>query len=667
MPVSPSSTRSRLAFIGRRAPLATLTALARRPTGHAVWLSGIGGIGKSSLLREFEVGLRRRRRAVALVRADLIEPSPGGALRALASELGVRTPPTLRALLARRDRPVLILDAFDATPGLEHWLASEFVRSAARAGMLIVAARTPPSREWLEPHLAARFSSLSLGPFDHAEAATFLRTRGVAVAQRDELARWTGGHPLALALATDAHARGGPPVPSAMASPLVLRSLLDGLVERDLEGWQRSALECLALVPALTEPLLAAMGESGDAARGFAWLRARPYTRELAGGLVVHDLVRDALAGDLWWRASERALAICGRAITYYAERLHRAGARAYEAAAPLAWMFIQQPRVRQTFAAAAPELHLDVMHARDLPALAAIATKHDGPQTTSSVRAAARWQPTAVSVARDAQGTVRGLWIELLIGGDVPAAARRDPLVRAAVAARAALGLGASEQASLQRLQLDRDAGRQLGATIALRVAHDARVLLTTERLRVRWIAAPVGFRWAKVWETRGYRALGLRLHVDDVAFDLWQLDLRGMTTPEYVRAAYLGGGAVELTRARPPDALAAPRGAPVALAELRAALAAVGDPSAFARTALARHPAFVDGVDAWTAWVKRELGALGHGPRGRRWAAAVEATYVSAAAGSQEAVAEQLGLPFRTYRDHLRRGLDELARRLP
>jgi hypothetical protein len=236
-----------------------------------------------------------------------------------------------------------------------------------------------------------------------------------------------------------------------------------------------------------------------------------------------------------------------------------------------------------------------------------------------------------------------------------------RDPVVIAAMRAARALALAPGQIGSLQRLQLDEQSGRDVGPTIALRVAHDARVLLTTERLRARWIAAPCGFRWAKVWETRGYRPLGLRLPIDGTPFDLWQLDLGGMLTPEYVRAAYLGGGAVALTPS-PPTGVAPD------IATLRAGLSAVADPTAFAKTALLGHPLFrgQQGSARWDAWVEQQLGAIGKTERGRRWARAIRQTYLEPTSGSQEDLAEHLGLPFRTYRDHLARGLEELQRRL-
>src|SRR5699024_6159948 len=81
---------------------------------------------------------------------------------------------------------------------------------------VVFAGRHEPSQEWLtdagwRPLLATSV----LAPLSESECRTYLWRRHVAGDRQKRLIAFAGGHPLALATATDA-ARAGRPVPSAI-------------------------------------------------------------------------------------------------------------------------------------------------------------------------------------------------------------------------------------------------------------------------------------------------------------------------------------------------------------------------------------------------------------------------------------------------------------------
>ncbi|MDX2091765.1 MAG: AAA family ATPase [Kofleriaceae bacterium] len=651
------------AFIGRASVLAQVLALAASRRTAIVWIHGPGGVGKSSLLRELERRVHRRRR-VGFVRVDAIDPRPEPIVANLARTVGAARTGRLRDLLARRDPPILMLDGFEAAPALGGWLADELADAPARGGTIVVATRQPPGNEWRLPVLARRSHSIALSNLEDDEAMEFLSARGVDRSVHARLLAFTRGHPLALAVAAEHPAKLVPPDGTPPA-PEVLRVLLDGMVERSLSVAERRALEVAPVVPALTETLLARLTADDDSHARFRWLQDRPYVRSAAGGLVVHDLVREVIESDFRWRDPERHAAVALAAVERYCEELGRHGlgtTAAFGTAHALAWMFCRQPSLRSTFEAAAHELYFDAPRRGDLAILGQLIETVDGREARRSWERSRRWQREATVVARDGARRVRGLWVELVLDPARPVPDPLDPAIVAAHLAMQGLGLARGQRGSLQRFQLDGETHRGIGPTIQLRVAHDARVLLNTPGIAVRWICAPAGFRWAKVWESRGYVRLE-PFTIEGASFALWQLDLRGTLAARYVIAAYQGAGAVDDKRG------AARNRAPITLRELREALLSIGDPTTFARSSLAARYADLElarRAARFREQVEQELAGMSALPRGNRLRSTIVATYLTSHQSSQEQVAESLGMPFRTYRDNLTRGLTELARRL-
>ncbi len=645
-----TAPRAARGFIGRERELETLATLAR-DGGRVAWIVGPGGVGKTALLREFT---RRLAAGHAHVWVDRAPARPSAIVASAVEELGLPRVQRLGDLLAQG--VVLVIDELERVPTLEGWIADELARVPPAAGLLIVASRGAPGRDWLDPSLSARVHVVSVGNFDRAESHRYLAFRRVRVARRDELAAYTRGHPLALALAAESPDR--PMLDPEAPQPELVRRLLDGLVDRTISAAEREALECIAIVPALNEALLSHL-LGAPASEPFAWLRQRPYVRATRDGLVLHELVRDALVLDQSWREPDRAQARRAAAMEFYARSLEEGRGDPWERARALGWLFSQLPEVRRTFQTASEDLHLDELRRTDLDAVAQIVESVDGPETRRVWESSLALQPAAATVARDARRKVAGMWLELVVGDGYELSAI-DPATRIVSLAARRLGLSGLARGSVQRLQLDASVGRELGPTIHLRVAHDARVLLTTPGLAARWIVAPAELRWAKVWERRGYVRLEESFVLDGRTCAIWQLDLRGDRAAAYVRAAFAGAGTVASRQERPLD-----------LSAVREALELAVDPAGFSSAALAGWPVLAaepatERAERFRAIVRSELDAMAHTLRGEKWRRAIVETYLVLPRRAQEDVAEHLGLPFRTYRDHLTAGLVELVRRL-
>ncbi|MFK0252812.1 AAA family ATPase [Streptomyces sp. NPDC090445] len=297
---SVSAARDR-AFVGRTAEQQVFrSALAGdRHTASVLFLHGPGGIGKSALLRRFASEARAAGRTVVEVSGRTVSPEPAGMERSVAA-------------VVNEPGAVLLFDTFERFQGIEGWLCGELGRLPGES-VVVIAGRSAPGPCWSAAEVwSRRLQVLPLRELPRDEAAALLRLRGVDVPAHDAVLAFTGGNPLALALAAavvtkaeEKEEAGQLPLsPGWPPGPGVIAALLAQLVGDPPSPAHRSALEVCARAHLTSEELMrAVLGESADDL--FDWLRAQPYVESTAAGLYPHDVVRDALESDLRWRDPE--------------------------------------------------------------------------------------------------------------------------------------------------------------------------------------------------------------------------------------------------------------------------------------------------------------------------------------------------------------------------
>src|SRR5207244_2642645 len=115
---------------------------------------GLGGIGKSTLLGEFDRRAADRGVPTVLLDGRNVDSTPAGFLNALRRTLGVDNP--LQALAARAGRRVLLVDTYellaDPSPGsgqaLDTWLREVFLPQLPDDTLVVLAGRNPPASGW---------------------------------------------------------------------------------------------------------------------------------------------------------------------------------------------------------------------------------------------------------------------------------------------------------------------------------------------------------------------------------------------------------------------------------------------------------------------------------------------------------------------------------------
>ena len=407
-----------------------LRALAESVEGEArvVCLHGIAGIGKSALLRTF---LDRRRAAgSSVIELDCrtVEPTERGFLHGagdfrklgeLVEHVGDAASPV-----------VLTLDHYEVFRLMDTWLRQVLAPALPAGVKLVLAGRERPVSGWLA---MAEFRNLPLGPLEEADAQAMLELRGVQASEARSLNRIARGHPLALILASAGVAEH----PELAFEDAAMTRVVQELSRLYLEGvgdrLTRAALEAACVVRAATEPVLAAMLGEPDGEPVMQRLLELPFVDAGPHGLVVHEAVREAVAGYLSGANPVRYRDLRRSAWRELRNEVREAGpTELWRYTADMLYL-IDNPVAREAFfPSGAQALAVEPARDDDGPAVSAIARRHEGPEAATVLE---RWwaeAPGTFSVARDRDGLVTG-WFALLDSGTLhPFLVRGDPVVQA-------------------------------------------------------------------------------------------------------------------------------------------------------------------------------------------------------------------------------------------
>jgi AAA ATPase domain len=200
------SERALAAFAGRAREVEALLQLFEQGGPLALYVHGVAGIGKSSLLEVFAARVRATGGRVVRIDCRTVEPTVQGFLTELSDALGepLLTVEEVAERLAFFDeRIVIALDTYEVFRLMDTWIRQVFIPSLPVNARVAIASRNPPSPAWrTTPGWLGLFRSLLLEPLSESEALGYLTMSGIApdVARRINLI--ARGHPLALGMAT---------------------------------------------------------------------------------------------------------------------------------------------------------------------------------------------------------------------------------------------------------------------------------------------------------------------------------------------------------------------------------------------------------------------------------------------------------------------------------
>ena len=287
--------RDRRRFTGRVSELAFLDKCLDDDDAPAsvVHISGPGGIGKSTLLREVARRAAARGRTCLAVDGRELGPAPG-MLEAAMREA------------AQHARPVVLLDSYERMTALDPFLRRELLPGLPDQALVVIAGRGTPDPAWFSGGWEAVTARLDLGALAPADAQRLLAAHGLSDERVPGIIEWAEGSPLALALAADAAtADASWNAASTPDRPDLVKSLLQRLVETELRGIRPSALGIAVVARSTSPQLLRAVLGDADADAEYRQLSELTVTEPVGDGITLHELARKVLLADLRLRNPE--------------------------------------------------------------------------------------------------------------------------------------------------------------------------------------------------------------------------------------------------------------------------------------------------------------------------------------------------------------------------
>jgi len=455
------SERALAAFAGRAREVEALLQLFEQGGPLALYVHGVAGIGKSSLLEVFGARVRATGGRVVRVDCRTVEPTVQGFLSELSDALGeplLTVEDVVERLSSFDEQIVIALDTYEVFRLMDTWIRQVFIPALPVNVRVAIASRNPPSPSWrTTPGWQGLFRSLPLGPLSETEALGYLTMSGIApdVARRINLI--ARGHPLALGMAASIVLSEAERSVEEAGLHQVIETLSRSYIEAVPDPITRRALEASSVVRCVTEPLLHALLPETPPRDTMERLAALPFVEPGREGLFIHDAVRSAIASSLATRDPDSHREYRRAAWAYLQNRLRVArGTEPWRYTADLLFL-IQNPVLREAFFPSGPQpLALEPATPDDEPAVHQIVSETAAPER-EALFTWWRYHPDAFRMVRDRDGGACGLCVAIRASDLNDAVYAADPV--AATWRRDVLPRGPSAAIFVRRW-LDREVG---------------------------------------------------------------------------------------------------------------------------------------------------------------------------------------------------------------
>jgi hypothetical protein len=650
------------------------SALAQKSAVSLFYLHGIGGIGKTALVGEFERAAVGAGRPVVHLDARNIDPSPSAFLCAVRRAIGAADADDPLLRLSGSVDSVLTLDTVDRLATLEPWLRQTFLPQLPAGTIVVLAGRDGPSPEWIaDPGWGPLLQVLRLGNLDEQDSRAMLLERRVPEAHHAAALAFTHGHPLALALVADVIAtseRGGVFIPQQ--EPDVVRALLERFVGEVPDAARRRAMLVVAHARATTEAVLSATVDGAAAHELFEWLRRLSFIEQGPDGLFPHDVAREALEADFRWRDPDTVADVHRRLWRQAGERMASSSGRAQERAFfDKLYLHRYHPVGRGSHDyESLGHMYSETAAPRDHASILDIVRRFEGEESSALARHWLATQPDGVRVLRDATDGVLGFTATLVAQQLSTADAMLDPAVRAAWRFASDRGLRSTDRIAYHRLHMSKDGYQELSPVTNLLAFAVSVLPLRCARLAWSFLTFADAGQWEPVMRYINFRrtaeadfTLGGRRY--GVFAHDWRLEPFAAWWDGLCERAFGNDPGPVFT-----EAVAAPA-AMLSCGEfaaaVRLALRDYARPERLATSPLLRTRAALEHAKGPAApadlqsMIRDAAKALQAERLGDKCYAAVLHTYLQPI-GSQERVAERLGVAFSTYRYQLTQGVSRL-----
>lgn len=658
-------------FVGRANELALFEkAIQAQPFHfHVLYIYGPGGVGKTTLLREYIYRARQQEFRTVYLDGRNVESAPNLFLTALCQALEIEPQDDVFECLARLEGPtLLVVDTYENLAALDSWIREEWLPRLPDKIITVLAGRNPPTLAWRsDPGWHDLLQVLPLRNLSTEDSRIYLQKRAVPDDQQNTVLNFAHGHPLALSLIADLFAQRPDLQFEPSSDPDMIKLLVEHFVQETPSPRHRLALEACAMVHLMTESLLQVMLDTNDAHEEFRWLRDLSFMENRRQGLFPHDMAREALTVDVRWRNPERYAELHRRARNYYMGHLTQGDSHEQrQNISDYVYLHRDNPMVHP-FMTWQQEgvVFTDQMRPGDEPYLYAMVERYEG---KNAAELAAFWrsrQPQGATVFRSSGEEPHGYLQVVLINQLSPADAARDPVVNALRRfVQQNVPLREHEAAKLFRFWMARDTYQAISPVQSRIFINMLQNFLIAPNLVYTYILCAEPTFWAPMFTYGDLTHLQeLDFVVEGRAFGIFGHNRRPSPPLEWLGMMAERELTTQFTPPRPAETVFTLSQSDFEEA-IRDALRAYTDPVTLRANPLLRSRLVLAqvGADERIVALRRVLRdsaeILQSSPRQQKLYRALYHTYLQPAA-TQEQAAELLDLPFSTYRRHLRAGI--------
>ncbi len=650
---------------------------------HLLYLFGVGGIGKTTLLRRFIYCCNQIQIKSIYLDARNIEPSASAFVYTLQEAINIPfLTDSAKQFPSYLEHTVLLIDTYETLEPLEDWFRETFLPQLPATTLIVMASRFPPAAAWrTDSGWRSLIHILPLRNFSPAESQQYLALRKIPHAHHPAILEFTHGHPLALSLMVDVslQAQGVSIQPEAEIDSIQI--LLKRFIGAVPTPTHRKALEACVLVRILTEAVLQEMLGLTDAHDLFEWLSSLSFIESNAFGLFPHDLAREVLSTDLRRRNLDWYVELHHRARSYYVKRLEQTQGQSQHHRILLDYIFLHRdnPCVRLRFNwYESSRLSTDRLRETDREILRQMVKEHEG---EGSARIFDHWlkrQPQGVIVIRDAQQHITGFVMMVALHQATQADLVIDP---GAIASWRYLQdctvLRSGEGAILFRYWMARDTYQSVSPTQTLIFINLIHYYRTTPGLAFTFLPCADPDFWREMLTYADLTRLPkAEFELDGRYYGVYGHDWRVISPAAWqALLARREIAAVSEAGPDPESSRLLEHGEPILVLSqsefveaVQAAFRQFSAPIELSKNPLLRSRLILESQNSGSAiatlqsLIHEATATLESCPRQHKFYRVLYRTYFQPAP-TQEAAAESLNIPFSTYRRYLKTGVQQVA----
>jgi hypothetical protein len=403
-------------FVGRNQEMATLLKCLEEECPLVVHVHGIGGVGKSALVRAFSVRAKEQGATVVILDSPLIEPTERGFLQELGNAIGLENP-TLEEVVSQLgnlgSRVFLVIETYELFRLMDTWLRQVFVPALSENIRVILVGREPPAPGWLTaPEWQGLFGSIALGPLNRGDALQLLLRAGISERNSQRINKFAHGHPLTLKLAASAALERPSLDLQDMDEHKIIQELSRLFLVDVADAATREALEAASVARRITQSLLGAMLPDTSTQEVYNKLSALAFVDAMRDGLRVHDAVHEAIAASLRASDPSRYLEYRRSAWKQLRKEVKNIGARElWRYTADMLYL-IENPVVREAFfPSGSQQFAVEPANIEDQAAIYEITNRHESPDAAGLLKLWWKKYPQTFHVVRGEEGSVVGYY----------------------------------------------------------------------------------------------------------------------------------------------------------------------------------------------------------------------------------------------------------------